>query len=372
MSLQSSTTPSPPPEVPPDGDVWDPDCTNPECYGVPLYRQFLAGTKGTDAASSTREWKHWYENGCNTDPTKFGITKACRWPYIRMAGTAKITRETLTINNGTYYIDTTVPLSIQKTEVYNTSGPNGGTKNTFANSFLANATFPYRVFLAYAKPTTRQVYQIYLGTKATAANVQPIQFRLDTQAVTSLGAQPWLTTNTDQVASSGIVSVTVDFSKLPAGTLDPAPANGLCQPRTFCTSTPGDTSCVGKVQLTDPLAIADPDIINQANAVCAQWAVKDLDCPPTGCYGFSFTIPSTGFTADASIDNPSPHRPAPVSFPTMADPLHQPDWRVKFVGTTLNPDATAGGQCHYPTLPTYPAPPPLKPNECIVPDWVPQ
>ena len=95
------------------GGLWDADCTNPQCYGVPLYRQFLAGVKGTNAATSTREWKHWYQNGCNTDPTKFGITTACRWPFIRMAGTAKNTRETLTINNGTYYLDTTVPKTIQ-------------------------------------------------------------------------------------------------------------------------------------------------------------------------------------------------------------------------------------------------------------------
>jgi cell migration-inducing and hyaluronan-binding protein len=345
----------------PNPDRWDPDCTNPTCYGVPLYRQFLAGNDGTNGQPRTREWAHWNANTCNTDATKFGITKACRWPYIRMAGTAKSTRETLTINNGTYYIDTTVPLSIQTTEVYNTSGAGGGTLNKNVNLFVANGT--YDVFLAYAKPTTHQTYQIYLGTNASTANVQPIQFRLDTQQVTTpSGANPWLTT---KLATGGIVEVTVDFSKLPAGTLDPASANGLCQPRTFCTGT---TSCTGAVTPTDPLAIADPDIINQANAVCAQWAVKDLDCPPSGCYGFSFTIPSTGFIADATINNPSPHRPSPVSFPATAQ-TGKPDWLVKFVGTTLNPDATAGGQCHYTTLPTYPPP---GTGECTVPDGVPQ
>jgi hypothetical protein len=343
----------------PNPDRWDPDCTNPTCYGVPLYRQFLTGNDGTNGQPRTREWVHWIANGCDKNQN----TKACRWPYIRMAGTAKTMRETLTINNGTYYLDTTVPVGMQTDEIYNTSGAGGGTLNTNVNLFVAGQT--YNVFFAYPKPTTHQVYQIYLGTNASTANVQPIQFRLDIQQVTPLPAQPWLT---PVLKSGGIVEVTVDFSKLPAGTLEPAAANGLCQPRTFCTGT---TSCTGAVTDKDPLAIADPDIIKQAKAVCEQWAVKDLDCPPTGCYGFSFTIPSSGFTADATIDNPSPHRPAPVPFPATAQ-TGKPDWLVKFVGTTLNPDAKETGQCHYTTLPTYPPPPPLKPNECIVPDWVPQ
>jgi hypothetical protein len=325
---------------------------------VPLYRQFLAG----DKTGQTREWEHWIANNCNTDPTKFGITKPCRWPFIRMAGTALGTRETLTVNNGTYYIDTTVPLSMQLSEVYNTSGTNGATSNVTASPFLANET--YYVFFVYAKPTTRQTYEVYLGPGATAANVQPIQFRLDTLAVTTLNKQPWLTPD---LGTGGIVNVAVDFTQLKDGTLDTAPKNGLCQPVTFCKAS--GTTCGSALTDDDPLVIADPSIKMQADAVCSQWAVKDLDCPPKGCYGFSFKM-TDGFTAEATPDDPSPHRPAPDSFPSNDSSQGQPTWRVKFVGTTLQPDSTAAGQCHYTTLPTYPPPPPLM-GECIVPDWIP-
>jgi cell migration-inducing and hyaluronan-binding protein len=340
----------------PEGGIWDADCSNPECYGVPLYRQFLAGTKGTDAATSTREWKHWYNNGCNTNRT----TTECRWPFIRMSGTALGTRETLTINNGTYYLDTTVPKTIQQSESYNTS--NGGqSKNTFVNVFqpdtrIGDRTFvgTYNVFFLYEKTSTRQTYEIYLGKEATGADIKPIQVSLtNLNTITNLGSQPWLLTDTSQVANDGIVSVTVDFSKLTDGTLDVVPANGLCEPHTFCK--PSGNKCESALPTTDPLA-------KQAAAVCSEWAVKDLDCPPKGCYGFSFTIPKTGFVADATLQNPSPHRPAPTVFPDTNLNQGQPTWLAKFLATTVEPDATKG-QCHYTTLPG---------TGCTVPDSFPQ
>ncbi|HEY3912313.1 MAG TPA: hypothetical protein VGM07_20865 [Stellaceae bacterium] len=347
----------------PEGGIWDADCSNPECYGVPLYRQFLAGTKGDDAATSTREWKHWYGNGCNTDKTRFGITSKCRWPFIRMSGTALGTRETLTINNGTYYLDTTVPKAIQTTEQYNTSA-GGQSKDTFVNVFqpdtkIDDRTFvgTYNVFFVYAKPSTRQTYQIYLGKEATAADIKAIQVSLtNLNDIKDLGAPPWLHADTSQIASSGIVGVRVDFSKLTDGTLDIVPDNGLCEPHTFCK--PSGNKCVSALPDTNPLA-------KQAAAVCSQWALKDLDCPPKGCYGFSFTIPKTGFTADATLADPSPHRPAPTPFPMTEEAVEiqgKPTWLVKFLATTIEPDATKG-QCHYPTLPG---------TGCTVPDWVPQ
>jgi len=146
--------------------------------------------------------------------------------------------------------------------------------------------------------------------------------------------QPWLTTDTSQVASSGIVSVTVDSSKLTDNTLKVIPDNGLCEPHTFCK--PSGTTCGSALDPKDPL-------YSQSVAVCTQWAVEDLDCPPKGCYGFSITIPKTGFKADATLTNPSPHRPAPAAFPTDAINQGSPTWLVKFLGTTLPPDSTEAG-----------------------------
>ena len=174
-------------------------------------------------------------------------------------------------------------------------------------------TGTYNVFFAYAKPTTRQTYLIYLGPNATAADIKAIQVRLDTlnNQPDFPTTQPWLTTDTTQIATSGIISVTVDFTKLTDGTLDLTSNNGLCQPRTFCTWNDTNKTCGSALDSNDPN-------FSQSVAVCKEWAVKDLDCPPAGCYGFSFTIPKTGFTADATLTNPSPHRPAPVAFPSTA------------------------------------------------------
>src|SRR5208282_5319533 len=170
------------------------------------YRQFLAGDNMTAPNGPTREWKHWIANKCNTDATKFGITQACRWPFIRMSGTALGTRETLTLNNGTYYLDTTVPKTIQTTEQYNTEGSGSISLNTSVNVFqpdtqIDDHTFvgTYNVFFLYAKTSTRQTYLIYLGKKATAGNISAIQVALNTLTPTTLGSVPWLTPDTTQV-----------------------------------------------------------------------------------------------------------------------------------------------------------------------------
>src|SRR5262249_4342729 len=94
---------------------WDNVCSNPQCYGVPLYRQFLAG----GPVQKPREWASWDTNGCNANTN----SPQCRWPFIRMAGEDTLgTRETLTVNNGAYYLDTAVPLEMQK-DIYDKSKP---------------------------------------------------------------------------------------------------------------------------------------------------------------------------------------------------------------------------------------------------------
>ncbi len=340
------------------GGTWSSTCSNPTCYGVPLYRQYLAGVNGGSAANSTREWKHWYANGCDKNIS----TPQCRWPYIRMAGENIATRETLTVNNGVYYLDTAVPLTMQQNEAYNAEN-GGSSQNLWFNAFMPGNT--YTVFFVFAKDTTRQTYQIYLGTSATASNIQAVRVKLDTAQFPSSPVTPapaWLTVDTSKVASNGIVSVTVDLTKVTDGSLDPVAANGLCQPRQFCAPTGANNACVSTLPAGDPRK-------TDYDAVCGEWAVKDLDCPHSGCYGFTFTIPGTGFAANATTSSPTPRRLQPTAFPTNATGQGQPTWLVKFLGTTLPPDNTANSQCHYPTLPTYP-PPGM--GECDVPDWVPQ
>src|SRR5687768_4190432 len=77
--------------------MWDHDCGGPFCYGVPLYRQYL----------TTSEMSQWSDKKCNEIGEKVTPTE-CRWPFIRMAGTDIAQRQTMTVNNGRYYLDTNV------------------------------------------------------------------------------------------------------------------------------------------------------------------------------------------------------------------------------------------------------------------------
>jgi hypothetical protein len=338
-----------------DIEIWSKDCTNPKCYGVPLFRQFLAGTDGGSAANSTRDWANWYANKCNTNPD----TPQCRWPFIRMAGEAIATRETLTVNHGTYYLDTTVPLSVQMTEDFNQQGGPTTSKDEFRNVFEPRET--YTVFFLYAKPSTRQSYQIYIGKDPKNGSIKAVQVPIPDASLRPApisGTTSWLKPDTSDVATSGIITVTVDFS----GVKDLSPSNdpGLCQPRTFCARAGG--ACESTLKTGDPLK-------PHYDAVCKTWAVKDLDCPAKGCYGFQFTLPASDiFKADATIDHPSPHRPKPFATVNANGNL-EPDWLTQFLRTKVPPDsAPATGSyspsCYYPKLPAVPG---TGTNECPVP-----
>jgi cell migration-inducing and hyaluronan-binding protein len=325
-------------------DPWGIDCANKACYGVPLYRQYLTDTTdGKDRSKSTQEMKRWYDNKCDQQ-TVDGPIAACRWPFIRMAGSSISQRETLTINNGVYYLDTTVSEKTQRTEKY---------ANTLANSvnvFTAGQT--YYVFFVYAKQSTVQSYQIYVGKnfdKAKQFNL--INANIDTGDLKFLPGQnavKWA--NPEYDPASGILTVQVNFKGLT--TLDPTPANGLCMPRTFCkpNDDPNGNSCVAAFA-------PDNSLYKVANEVCGNWAVKDLDCPPAiverkdnndvwisgGCPGFSFTLPSS--PSDFSADDKY-HRPKPQPFPLDNSNQGQPWWTTKFMRTLTLPDKT-GGRCNY-------------------------
>ncbi len=156
-----------------------------------------------------------------------------------------------------------------------------------------------------------------------------------------------MTADTSQVASNGILTVKTNFSS--ATDLTPSPANGLCQPHTFCcpssdsatctSSVSTATSCIGALKSTDPLVVANPKMKAEADTICKAWGMKDLDCPAGGCYGFTFTL--NGYTADSTY-----HRPAPVAFPEAnsdpSNPQGAPNWTTKFSNTATLPDSGAG------------------------------
>jgi hypothetical protein len=330
------------------GGFWSADCAGPFCYGVPLYRQLLTGS---DTTPYSLEYAQWITNMCNT-PTPPNPT-LCRTPFIRMSGQATYQRSTLTANHGVYYLDTTVPDNTQRTEAFtdpNTPDwrpcppePEACTTRSL-NVFQAGKT--YYVFFVFAKATTKQTYQIYVGdgfhpdTDVWGVrgniNVKPTQFGRKGSA-----ANPWTTAPT---YSNGILTVSVDLSAFVNDLSTLNTANGLCQPSTFCawSGTGNAKTCGCKLEPGDPQLAGNPNLLAECTNTCGKWAVKDVDCPGDGCIGFAFKLPGDFETTTTS------HRPQPVVFPVTTAGS---GWQTKFLNTTTLPDATAGTVCNYATLP---------------------
>ena len=70
------------------------------------------------------------------------------------------------------------------------------------------------------------------------------------------------------------------------------------------------------------------------SAACATWAMKDLDCPPKGCFGFRFKLPQ-GFAP------PLYARPDPTPFVVTTQ------FSTQFPAPGPEPDNKLGGQCYY-------------------------
>ena len=307
------------------GSRWSGECSNETCYGVPLYRQLL-----TDI-----ELKRWSDPTRACDSPDNRQDPKCRWPFIRMAGQNMYQRHTLTINNGSYYIDTSVPLGDQQTEAFTRRTPRD------VNVFEPDQT--YYVFFLYAKPTTKQVYQIYVGDGFDTKSIQaqrgsigtaPVMFTADTKT------SPWFTVD---AYKDKVVTITVDFGKLNAEDkkqlLPQTVKNGQCGPAAFCkwdTKTPD--MCVSSLSNSDPLLVANPALKKEADAVCGKWAVKDLDCPADGCFAFSFKLDKAGFKTASKIGQRL--RPKPSGFV---------GWTTKFSVTDTLPDKadTTSTQCYY-------------------------
>ncbi|MGH7815740.1 MAG: hypothetical protein ACREQI_17265 [Candidatus Binataceae bacterium] len=296
------------------GGDWSSDCGSGYCYGVPLYRQYLTGSEG----SSSR-------------------------PFIRMMAQSTYQRSNLTVNHGVYYIDTTKTKTQQNTENW-TPSP---VMPRSVNVFKSNNT--YYVFFVFAKDTTEQTYQMYVGPgfDPTPSNDQVFLTRV------RIPGKPFVPEKKDADAwkksgwtksynsATGILTVHIDMSKF-AKDLNPViESSGLCKPISFCdwTGKMGEKTCGCSATAADyPVLTADSTLAADCSAICSKWAVKDLDCPDDGCYGFGVTLPS-GFT-DAINAIPAPtSQPTPACFPTTSA------WTSPgFVPVTA---AVAGKQCTY-------------------------
>jgi cell migration-inducing and hyaluronan-binding protein len=337
------------------GGYWSSECSNQFCYGIPLFRQLLIGTKGTGVADAAGEWKHWWKNKCN-DKASWGEPQ-CRWPFIRMAGANMYQRETLVAGDGVYYLDTTIPLATQRTESFNNSPPAEDHRDV--NLFEKNKT--YYVYFLYAKPTIKLTLQIYVGNgfQPAAQNLYEVRGDLATAPViftpkpddANKKLPPWLKLESTPVDANGVLTVSIDF----AGVTELLPsAADLCQPRSFCK--PDGNACVTALTKDSPAVKANPDVLVQAGKACSRWAMKDLDCPRKGCFGFAFKLPD-GFAANGQGQAA---RPTPISF---ADAQGKNIWPVtKFLRTTTVPDKSEPNAAYTPYSCYYKDPLPGTPN----------
>jgi hypothetical protein len=263
---------------------WSIDCTNRDCFGIPLYR--LYALPGETAPVS-----------------------------IRMAGQATAQRSSLTMNGGRYYIDTTVSADDQRRA-------GAGLLNVFRGGET------YYTMLLFATPQTRQTYQMYVGPGFNpATDVFVARGNLGVSPVSFTKGEPWPTTwpQPQYDAASGLLTVTVDMSFSEFQSQYNATKARKCAPKSFCSlNSAGE--CGSSLDPADPL-------YTESTAVCSRWAGKDIDCPADGCYAFGVTLPQ-GFTTGAKLNLSSLMLPFPSDGP-LARPF------------TAAPEAKAGRQCYY-------------------------
>jgi hypothetical protein len=272
---------------------WGISCTNQQCYGVPLYRQFLTNS----------EYTAWLANPTNR-------------PSIRMMGQGNGQRSTMTVNHGNYYLDTTLSQTVQQS---------AGATTT--NVFLPNRQ--YEIYFVFATPQTHQTYSLYIGqvTQDEAmATVKPgtVNINSDNFPFTANPSGTWITNKTYN-STTGVLTVTVDLSGQASVFNTDRPK--FCQPTTYC-SIQGDGSCGHK----NANGAID-------SSVCG-WSNKEIDCPVNGCFGFAITMPPS-FVAAKQTDLP----PTPIHFvgDTGSDPYFAPN-TVKFFNV---PQSISGTQCYY-------------------------
>jgi hypothetical protein len=294
---------------------WSTNCGDQSCYGVPLYRQFL-----TDA-----EMTSWNTNHAT-------------YPAIRMQGQGTGQRSNLTMNHGSYYFDTTVPLAVQS------AGNTGPYTKPVTNYNVFAASQAYYVYLLYAKPSLYQKYSFYIGkdlqpsdvqAAITAGIVNPFNgtvptFLKEGDPGFPAGVTPNWIPEPDYDRNTGVITVTIDLSKQAAVFANEVPNS--CQPTTYCSvHANGSCGCKAGSACTD-------------DSVCA-WGTKEIDCPTFGCFGFELTLPASFQTG--TMANPIPP-PDPVLFSASGDDYFTTGY-VKFMAAG---EDVSGSACYYQPPPT--------------------
>jgi hypothetical protein len=267
-------------------EQWKIDCTNQLCAGVTLWRQYLTSGELID-----------YEKDPKTQPS------------IQMAGQVTGQRSTLTVNHGSYYIDTTRNVSQNPT-----------------NNFIGGQS--YYVYLLFATPATHQNYSIFIGKgmgeDAALASVTAGMVDVASGTTRFKAGGNWIM-NKSYDDKSGVLSLTIDLKDQSKVFNDDRPE--FCQPRTYCSPRgDGSCGCAAGSNCTD-------------DSVCA-WSNKEIDCPIGGCFGFSVKLPADFPVAGLNL-------PAPKPTLFTSDSYFAPG-NVKFYNVD---ESISGSQCHYDSPP---------------------
>src|SRR5664279_316439 len=138
-------------------------------------------------------------------------------------------------------------------------------------------------------------------------------------------------------AQSSILEVTMDMNNFDEFKQNYAlAANDRCKPANFCSCNSTDGTCGCSLPSGNP---NDP-IYKACQHACSQWAMKDVNCPKDGCYGFAVVFPA-GFTAQ---DQGKPAKTPPSTCTVKSG---NPDWTKMFMA----PNLSTADKCKYSNLP---------------------
>ena len=264
---------------------WAADCTNQNCYGVPLYR----------------------ENLIPGEPVGTGVP-------IRLMGQATFQRSSLTVNNGRYYIDTSPSKAAQKKQG----------NITLLNVFRSGGT--YYVFQVFAKKTTKQTYDIYVGKNFDKTDIKQLWLtRVQLPSAYEFQTpEEFPQSQATYDGSTGILSVTLDMSKFPKFAEQYSDERQhQCRPKTFCQwkNSPGtgkdNCQCADSI-FSPPTSSFQSNECSTNNGICS-WGTKDVECPMGGCYGFGVKLSSEFETSD------TPPAPTPQKALCLTKPVPPPD-----------------------------------------------
>jgi hypothetical protein len=240
---------------------WDAECTNPRCFGVPLYRLYQTGSE-------------------HPGPTPTKIPE-----FIRMAGSAVFQRQTMTANHGLYYVDTTASTTTQFKF------------GSLLNVFTGGETYDF--FYVFATPQTQQTYKMFVGTGLSKIpDVKPIRVTVKTfpLVINPDTTKSALTPPPAYDSTTGILTVNLNLSAFHSD-FDSARIDH-CVPKTLCHWSAGEKNCKGNSNVFPELTQADRD-------TACSYAGKDIDCPTGGCVGFAITLPASFEAKDQTTANGS-------------------------------------------------------------------